>query len=235
MDEATWLACEDPIAMLNSEGEGSDRQLRLFACACCRLIWDQIKDPACRQAVEAAELFADGRITAEELNAIYETAENSKPLFADASWAATWCARPTAFQAAEVSSVEVSDWVGRTAAEKSKSLAWAAVRSGATEEQKSPAWGNFDSERVAAVKEHDKLQAALLREIMGNPFRTPASCQWPATILELAQAHYDGADCAFALADALEEAGQSEFAEHCRVTSWHPRGCWVVDLILEKS
>lgn len=46
---------------------------------------------------------------------------------------------------------------------------------------------------------------------------------------------YDGSDCAFALADALEEASQSKLAEHFRPEGWHPKGCWAVDLILGRE
>ena len=39
------------------------------------------------------------------------------------------------------------------------------------------------------------------------------------------------------LADALEEAGcdDAEILAHCRGPGTHARGCWAVDLILEKS
>ena len=39
------------------------------------------------------------------------------------------------------------------------------------------------------------------------------------------------------LADALEDAGcdNADILEHCRGDGPHVRGCWVVDLILEKE
>ena len=36
-------------------------------------------------------------------------------------------------------------------------------------------------------------------------------------------------------ADALEEAGQLKLAEHFRPEGWHPKGCWLVDLILGRE
>lgn len=63
MTEAEWLACEDPRRMLSAclalttPGQvgfiipgkigqiayrPSDRQLRLFACACCRQVWARL-------------------------------------------------------------------------------------------------------------------------------------------------------------------------------------------------
>jgi hypothetical protein len=95
-------------------------------------------------------------------------------------------------------------------------------------------------------------QAALLREIFGNPFR-PAKMsdfanalgfsEWlvwnNGTIPRIAQAIYE--DRAFdqmpILADALEEAGCSDedILNHCRGEGPHVRGCWVLDLILGKE
>jgi len=37
------------------------------------------------------------------------------------------------------------------------------------------------------------------------------------------------------LHDALELCGEPELAEHFREDGWHPRGCWVIDAILEKE
>jgi hypothetical protein len=45
---------------------------------------------------------------------------------------------------------------------------------------------------------------------------------------------YNGADATFALHDALLEAGHPDLAEHFQAEQWHPKGCWVVDLLLGK-
>src|SRR5262245_12693528 len=61
MTEAECLSCADPEAMLDFLGDGlSDRRARLFACACCRRVWHLVVKAASREAVEAAELYADG-------------------------------------------------------------------------------------------------------------------------------------------------------------------------------
>jgi hypothetical protein len=72
MDETAWLACTDPEPMLEFlRSKVSDRKLRLFACACCRGLWDLIRDARTRMVVEANEQFTDGLLTEEELVAVH--------------------------------------------------------------------------------------------------------------------------------------------------------------------
>ena len=90
-------------------------------------------------------------------------------------------------------------------------------------------------ESILLASEKPKL-AEMVRHIAGNPFRShPSPPSWPSTVVQLAESLYAGEDCAFALHDALLEAGHAELAEHFRQESWHPKGCWVVDLILGKE
>jgi hypothetical protein len=104
---------------------------------------------------------------------------------------------------------------------------------------------------ATASKKPDKeqaLQARLLRDTIGNPFR-PASVDpaWLSpTVVSLAQATYeeynlpsgalDPARLAI-LADALEDAGCPDAAilSHLRSTGPHVRGCWALDLVLGKQ
>jgi len=81
------------------------------------------------------------------------------------------------------------------------------------------------------------VQAELFREIVGNPFRRiTAPPQLPATVTQLAEALYAGADCAFALHDALLDAGQETLAAHfAQRDHWHPKGCWALDLVLARD
>jgi hypothetical protein len=90
-------------------------------------------------------------------------------------------------------------------------------------------------------KKWKPAQAALFREILGNPFRpVTADPAWlTSTVVSLAQAIY--ADRAFdrlpILADALEDAGctNADLLKHCRQAGGHARGCWAVDRLLGKK
>src|SRR5947209_10747882 len=68
MNQARWLACEDPGPMLAAlRGGASERKLRLFACACCRRLWHLLVSNPARQAVEVTERYADGRADEAEM------------------------------------------------------------------------------------------------------------------------------------------------------------------------
>ena len=69
MTEAEWLACADPVPMLDLvSGTAAGRKLRLFAAACSRRVWGRLDDLG-RAAVEVAEQYADGLAGADALRA----------------------------------------------------------------------------------------------------------------------------------------------------------------------
>src|SRR5690348_11895135 len=83
MNEQEWLASEDPAAMLRfmtldqaSTGwrHVSDRKLRLFACAACRMLWEHL-DPQSRRAIEMAEKYADAKVAYHEVASITDHLE----------------------------------------------------------------------------------------------------------------------------------------------------------------
>jgi len=94
-----------------------------------------------------------------------------------------------------------------------------------------------------AVPAERTVQAALLRDIIGNPFRgeTLIGPWGSSTIREMAEAVYAERDFSpprlVALAEALEEAGcaDSELLDHLRGPGLHARGCFVVDALLGKA
>ncbi len=95
------------------------------------------------------------------------------------------------------------------------------------------------------IKSEEAAQAVLLRDVFGNPFR-PLPTVDPAwsvanngSVERTAQVIYDQRDFAQMpmFADALEQAGCTtrELLEHCRGNGTHVRGCWVLDLMLDKE
>jgi hypothetical protein len=218
MTEAEWLACGDPGRMLAFlRGSASERKLRLFACACCRRLWHLLAGNPARQAVEVAERYADGLADQAEMAA--------------ASAALVHLPRPPGagpqsfFAHAAVSYLFA-------AAEGGPASCAAAVASWAC-----------GADRSAATAH--TAQAGLLRDAFGGPSRAPArlSPAWLAweggTVRHLAAAAYEGRDFGRLpiLADALEEAGcdAAELLAHLRGPGPHARGCWALDLLLEKS
>jgi hypothetical protein len=107
-------------------------------------------------------------------------------------------------------------------------------------------WNAPECAAVATLDFHEPdAQAALLRDIAGNPFRpaaplAPAVLAWNGgTVPKLAAAIYEerAFDRLPVLADALEDAGctDADILGHCRAGGEHVRGCWVVDLALGKG
>lgn len=83
----------------------------------------------------------------------------------------------------------------------------------------------------------DEAMADVVRDVVGNPFRTAsADCSWlTSTVVALARQMYGSRDFSAMpiLADALMDAGCDNYdiLNHCRQPGEHVRGCWVVDLL----
>lgn len=207
MTEADWLAAGDPETMLDCvRGRVSDRKLRLFACACCRRLW-HLWDARAQGAVAVAEQFADGLVNPKKLEA--------------------------ARQAIGGTSLGTRAVTGGAARNATEADAWLAARNSARNaafvvSNQSTTGGHWERERG--------IQAALLRDIVGNPFR-PTSPPNLTSIRPVVLAHdvYEGRATQAALRQALLEAGCTDLAEHFRQELIHPRGCWALDLLLGKG
>jgi hypothetical protein len=229
MTEAEWLAGTDISRMLRHlRGQAGPRKFRLFACACCRRVWEALT-PTHRGAVESAERYADRGIRLEELKA-------ARPDFRDAldgHWAAVWAARAAAAPR------DIAKAAGAAARDCRD------VRAAADCPRSPHADFRRWLEAALAVKTAEEAaQRELLRDVFGNPFR-PAAVDpaWLArhdgAVPRLAQGIYDEGRFADlpVLADALEEAGCADetVLAHCRGGGPHVRGCWVLDLLLGKK
>jgi hypothetical protein len=239
MTETEWLTLADPLAMLNQiRGPRSklnlpivatDRQLLLWASACCRRVGILADDARWLDAVRVVERFADGEAAYQDVLAVGGEMQkwfeelggygNVSP--------AGMMARSCADLAAGVDSAY--DSMGTpflVPAEEASRWAVAAVRESA---------GSAAAEREKAV------QCLLLHDILGNPFRPVGQREeWrTAPVLTLADEIYRGRWFGRLpeLAEALAHSGCDDEAalSHCRSDEPHVRGCRVVDICLQRA
>jgi hypothetical protein len=207
MTEAEWLISGDPDRMLQHlRGRSSDRKLRLFACACCRHIWDTLPDERCRQAVEVIERCADGLESTQKLEVALAEAEAleataSGPARAAAravvsTWSTVEHARSAAAQPADDPEAERS-----IQASLNREVFGNPFRPAAID----PAWLTWNAGSVP------KLAQSIYND-------RAFDC-----IPALAQMLED-AGCTSA-----------QILGHCRRPGTHVRGCWVVDALLGKG
>jgi hypothetical protein len=242
MTEEDWLTCPNPQPMLEFlRGKTSDRKLRLFAVAGCRLIWGWLSDEhdfydvVFQTAVNVAEQFADGRVIEQELQLVNRLAVSAwTPDEGTLREQLVWAAQAAAALTAEIpfryfgdppQSTPITErTVWDCTNDALQHVAWALEQGDAA--------GPDDAGQVNRA--HCQL-SELIRHIFGNPFKPyPAPRSWPSAVVQLATALYNGQDCIFALHDALLEAGHAEMAKHFKEEQQHPKGCWVVDTILNK-
>jgi hypothetical protein len=75
MNETGWLTSTEPVPLLRFlRGLASERQLRLFATACCRRLWPLLDDRS-RNAVDVIERCADGLASRQDLEPALAEAE----------------------------------------------------------------------------------------------------------------------------------------------------------------
>jgi hypothetical protein len=258
MTETEWVGCTDPRPMLRSliqRWRAQERQrravnferLRLFACACCRRVWDLLDDDH-HKAVDMIEDYARaptpaGLRTARTVRwaagnragAEYDRLSRTSPRDRRACLSA-W-ARNVAASAVWQAASKKPTTAANCYAEAAQAVDSVRRAQGLTA-------GGPDPGRVGyALPPGEELaaQAALLRDIVGNPFRQVSldPCWLTSPVQGVARGIYEEWTCDSlpVLADALEEAGctDREVLEHCRAPGPHVRGCWVIDLVLGRA
>ena len=221
------MACTDPRDMLAFlKNNTSDRKLRLFEVACCRLVWHLLPD-RCHRLVGAVEKYADRETRPRDLVALFKDYNTGQVATSPV---------PGSTQAVEA--VGHLGWRWRWRMDFIKNEKQVTVhrvaRSVSESLAKSMPW-----------QKARQLEGHLLHELFGpSPYRpialNPAWLTWHnGLIVSMARQMYDSRDFSDIpiLADALEEAGCSnqDILGHCRSGGEHVRGCWVVDLLLGKS
>jgi len=228
MTEEEWLKCDDPHRMVMSlrRAASSQRKSRLFAVMACRRFWTIVTDERSRKAVEVAELYLDGQASEEDRGAAAEASREAiseivRIRQADYSF-------PEMFiHAARACAIAIAFRFSRP-----DLMALISACNLITRDPKSP---------IASRKDEKLAASATLRDIFGSPFR-PVSlfpdCR-TSTSVAIAKQIYDSRDFSAMpiLADALQDADcdNADILDHCRGPGPHVRGCWVVDLVLDKK
>jgi len=242
MTEAEWLACENPFRALHALGDGpSERKRRLFAVACCRRIEELVlRFKGAWRAVVLAERIADGAAVTDEAVRLRWRLPESAFLWIDGyreekENQTMYCAGHAAADCLDgvVGSAPAFTMPSGTLNDVAGAAAGAAAH-----------WvRRNDREPIQErrVQAEQAAQSLLLRDVFGNPFcHVTFSSSWRTeTAITLAQQMYEARDFSAMpiLADALQDAGcdSADALDHCRGPGPHVRGCWVVDLVLDKG
>jgi hypothetical protein len=211
----------------------SSRKARLFAVACCRLLEQWMTEPCCHWAVERSEQFADGEISKQVLAVTrkeFSSAERTRLRrgFEGRGHAAHFDELP----------------------DGDRPFVWAGTYDACHSSLRADAW---DAARLCQVAAKNTLSQVpdghenlghlqrALKDVFGDSLRPSAfDSRWRTEdTVGLSRGIYE--DLAFdrlpLLADALMDAGcaDEQVLGHCRSDGPHVRGCWVVDLVLNKE
>jgi hypothetical protein len=195
------------------------RKLRLFACGCCRLLWEMLTDGRLREAVMVAERFADDDATKSELEAAYREVHDSGLAH-----------RRYLSGEIDAGTLTAAHMAEGVASERAFAAAfWQTARE--------PLMGGY------SFKGFDG--GAVLRRLLCcvfMPYFRPVALErgWrTTTAVTLARSIYE--ERAFErcpiLADALEDAGCTDvnLLTHLREDELHCRGCHAIDAVLGKK
>jgi hypothetical protein len=215
MTEAEWLACTDPLLMLEFlRGNVSDRKLRWFACAC---IWDYLRmmgetERGLARAVLVYERYVDGIATRKDW--WENTAQN---------WHFIWQSDADAFYEARRAAMTASHTAGWHKAEANK-----------FNDAEQQEHNLHECQQLRDIV-RDPFRPSILDPLWSNTTvsslaRAAYDCPVPPTrTLDNIRL--------MILADALEDAGCTEahLLHHLRSPGPHVRGCWALDLALGKE
>lgn len=248
MTESEWLANTSILTAmdyLQTLQLTDQRRLRLFGCACCRLVWDFLSIESARSIVVLAEEYADGESILDKLQSATSSSD-----FVDFD---SRLSRATT-NGPQLSKLTHNSLQAATSLSKSYLSHWdvygicqAVCGNPRTDFFMNSDW-NMGGNDVTPDRRKKVHQTKLLRDIFGNPFQVMKFDEnWKTeTILAIAKGAYEERflpsgelDVArmMILADALEEAGcdNEDILSHLRSPGPHVRGCWALDLVLGKT
>lgn len=242
MTEAEWLACQDDIQLFTLfRSHSSLRKWRQASLATARLLPLGLQGAEIPVALDLVANIIDGCATLADAEAfLQKIAPDGKQYTHAGRWALSWWVGIA---------WSIVDWVRPTTDDPLSEcqLAFLDITYAVAGAVADPDHIN-DSVRSTSPTHLQNVRRAvsaqvcpILRDIFGNPFRrlrfAPA---WRTdTARTLARQMYDSRDFTAApiLADALQDAGcdYDDLLNHLRDPDQpHVRGCWAVDLVLEK-
>jgi hypothetical protein len=200
------LADGDPVSQAELRLRATLRQLRLHACGSLRLNVYEGIPKKWLDLLTVAERYADGEVGIAELQAAREQRDEDEP---PAIWG-----------------VDLA----------------AAFDTDAALISRQKLYVNSTYSYVPSDRDYHLVLARyrLFEELLGpNPLPAFSSSWRTDTALSLARQMYESREFSAMpiLADALQDAGcdNDDILSHCRDNNQvHVRGCWVVDLVLEK-
>jgi hypothetical protein len=241
MTEAEWIACTDPMLMLQFLARNHNflarnhnkRKALCFSTACCRRLQSLLDEYTCG-ILSALSGATEVTLSLSEIEAFSNDAlahtDSLSYLKGNPAGCSRWLAAYAVYYASE------------------GNAAGAALRAAQAIEcvGKDPAHFNVAVPGPPSLGDPTErtAQVALLRCVFGNPFRktrvNPVWLSWnDSTVRRMAESIHDERvfELMPVLADALEDAGCSnaDILEHCRHPGEHVLGCWVIDLILSKD
>jgi hypothetical protein len=209
MTEEEWLNCHHVTIMLEFvRNRTTHRKLRLFACACCRLIWGALPGDWSRRAVELGERHADDLLAEEErasarrqFNRLVAKERGSPARLGQATIELLSPDVRPVHTACDARTGKDAHLLLARQCEILRDIVGNPFR----RERLDPAWVAYDNRAV------ERLARAIYdeRRFADLPI----------------------------LADALEDASCDNAAvlEHCRGRGPHVLGCWIVDLVLRRD
>jgi hypothetical protein len=234
--EAEWLTATYVNELVYSfSSREHERKLRPFACAVARSVLPHLPITACQELITTSERYADGAISFEDMR-------EAKLKYHEAVRHYQYEVHPSPEQDAR-HAVEMAGAYDRFEPNHAHQTVRYAVSSAATLQLRQVReFPNSNSDRDRITDEEEGRWVRLVRDIFGNPFRAVSfDPDWrSSTAVALAKQMYDSGDFAAMpiLADALQDAGcdSEDILSHCRSANQvHVRGCWVVDLVLDKE
>jgi hypothetical protein len=191
------------------KGTLSERKARLLLAGVARLGWDDLKDDGCREAVIAAEEYADGLLTDEQLRAAGHKAAMAR---SDSWTSRILYARELAHVATDPDPILAATLLGD----------WAVTIN--------------EPDRVELLKLIRELVGNPFRPVSMDSDWFAAN---EKAASHIAWGIYEerAFDQLSILADALMDAGceDRQLLGHLRSRAPHVLGCWALDLLLSKS